>query len=214
VPAEVECARIVPVLEALAKRFAAVPLSVDTVHATTAEAALAAGACIVNDVTAGRHDPELLNVVARRSAGVVLSHSRGRLGHLASYDAADYGGDVTGAVLREIGDAMTAARAAGIALDAIVLDPGFGFSKTASQSLALLNQLDAVVALGRPVLVGVSRKRFLGEATGRPIEDRDRATAAACALAFDRGARLFRVHDAAAVRDALAVAEAVAGPTA
>jgi dihydropteroate synthase len=212
VSAEVECARIVPVLEALARRNTGVPLSVDTVHAATAEAALAAGACIVNDVTAGRHDPELLDVVARRNAGIVLSHSRGPLGQLASYAAAGYGGDVTGAVLRELGDAMTTARAAGISLDAIVLDPGFGFSKTAAQSLALLDQLDAVVALGRPVLVGVSRKRFLGEATGRPIEDRDRATAAACALAFDRGARLFRVHDAAAVRDALAVAEAVAGP--
>ncbi len=213
VSAEVECARIVPVLDALARRHAGVPLSVDTVHAATADAALDAGASIVNDVTAGRHDPELLKVVARRNAGVVLSHSRGPLGRVASYDAADYGGDVTQGVLRELGDAMTAALAAGIAAHAIVLDPGFGFSKTAAQSLALLDQLDALVALGRPVLVGVSRKRFLGEATGRSVEDRDRATAAACALAFDRGARLFRVHDPAAVRDALAVAEAVAGPT-
>jgi dihydropteroate synthase len=213
VSAEVECARIVPVLEALARHHADVPLSVDTVHATTAEAAIAAGACIVNDVTAGRHDPEILKVAATRKVGIVLSHSRGPLGQLASYDAADYGGDVTGGVVHELGVAMAAALAAGIAPDAIVLDPGFGFSKTALQSLALLDQLDAVVALGRPVLVGVSRKRFLGEATGRPIDDRDRATAAACALAFDRGARLFRVHDAAAVRDALALAQAVTGPT-
>lgn len=214
VSAAVECARIVPVLEALAERHPNVPLSVDTVHATTAAAAIAAGACIVNDVTAGRHDPSLLEVVAQRGTGVVLSHSRGPLGRLASYDAADYGGDVTGGVVRELHEALAVALAAGIAAEAVVLDPGFGFGKTALQSLALLNQLDAVVALGRPVLVGVSRKRFLGEATGRPIDDRDRATAAACALAFDRGARLFRVHDAAAVRDALAVAEAVTGPAA
>lgn len=212
VAAEIECGRIIPVLAALARRHANVPLSVDTVHAATATAAIEAGACIVNDVTAGRHDPSLLTVAAQHKTGVVLSHSRGPLARLASYDAADYGGDVTGDVVRELRDALGGALAAGIAADAIVLDPGFGFSKTAVQSLALLHQLDAVVALGRPVLVGVSRKRFLGEATGRPIDDRDRATAAACALAFERGARLFRVHDAAAVCDALAVAEAVTRP--
>jgi dihydropteroate synthase len=213
-PADVERGRVIPVFEALARDYPNVPLSVDTVHATTAAAAIAAGACIVNDVTAGRHDPSLLRIVAEQKAGVVLSHSRGPVGRLASYDAADYGGDVTGGVVRELQDALTVALAAGVPAEAIVLDPGFGFSKTASQSLALLNQLDAIVQLGRPVLVGVSRKRFLGEATGRPVCDRDRATAAACALAFERGARLFRVHDAAAVRDALAVAEAVIGPIA
>ena len=211
VPLEVELARVIPVLEALTAGFPAVPLSVDTVHAATAVAAMTAGACIVNDVTAGRHDPALLAVAARERAGLVLSHSRGPLARLASYDAAQYGGDVTGHVARELDAAMAGALAAGITREQIVLDPGFGFSKTAAQSLVLLNQLDAVTALGRPVLVGVSRKRFLGEATGRGIDDRERATAAACALAFERGARLFRVHDAAAVRDAIAVAEAVAG---
>lgn len=211
VPALVEHGRILPVLEALARRHPGLPLSVDTVHAHTAAAAIGAGAGIINDVTAGRHDPALLSVAARLQAGLVLSHSRGPLGELASYAAAEYDGDVTTGVVRELDEAMSAARAIGVADDHIVIDPGFGFAKTAAQNLTLLNQLDAVAALGAPVLVGVSRKRFLGESTGREIGDRDRATAAACALAYERGARLFRVHDPAAVRDALAVAQAVAG---
>ncbi|MES1259122.1 MAG: dihydropteroate synthase [Gemmatimonadota bacterium] len=211
VAAEVERARALPVIEALAKRYPELLLSIDTVHAATAEAAVSAGAAIINDVTAGRHDPALLDVAARTGAGLVLSHSRGALGQLASYDAAEYHCDVAGGVASELRAAISAAVAAGVADRQLVVDPGFGFSKTASQSLALLNHLDAIVALGRPVLVGVSRKRFLGEATGRALEDRDRATAAACALAYAHGARLFRVHDPAAVRDALAMAEAVAG---
>jgi dihydropteroate synthase len=211
VTVEIEQRRILAVLAAVAGRHPSLPLSVDTVHASTAEAAIGAGAAIINDVTAGRHDPALLGVAARHRAGVVLAHSRGPLGRLASYDRADYDGDVSSTVARELRAAIETAIAAGIAPDAIVVDPGFGFGKTAPQSLALLDQLDAIVALGHPVLVGVSRKRFLGEATGQPVEDRDRATAAACALAFERGARLFRVHAPAAVRDALAVAQAVRG---
>jgi dihydropteroate synthase len=100
---------------------------------------------------------------------------------------------------------------AGVEPDRIVVDPGLGFAKTPEQSLALLDQLGALRALGRPILVGPSRKRFLGEATGRAVGDRDRATAAACVLAWERGARLFRVHEPAAVRDALAVAAALDG---
>lgn len=204
-----ELERVIPVLRAIAERFPSLPLSVDTVRASTATAALDVGAAIVNDVTAGRHDPELLRVVAARGAGVVLSHSRGDLGGLASYAEAEYGGDVTDGVTRELGVAIAAALAAGVAASAIVVDPGFGFAKTPEQNFRLLSQLDAVVALGSPVLVGPSRKRFLGEATGRPIDDRERATAAVCALAYDRGARLFRLHDPAASRDALAIAAAL-----
>jgi dihydropteroate synthase len=210
-PVEEECARVVPVIAALMTKYPELPVSIDTMHAATAAAVLQAGAVIVNDVTAGRHDPELLGVAARHRAGMILSHSRGEAGRLASYDLADYGGDVATGVVGELLDAAGTATAAGVSHDAIVLDPGFGFSKTAEQSLALLQHLDAVVATGFPVLAGVSRKRFLGEATGRSVDDRDRATAAACALAYERGARLFRVHDPAAVRDALAVARAVIG---
>ncbi len=200
--------RVLPVITAISRRHPELPLSIDSVHGASAAAALDGGATIVNDVTAGRHDPSLLSVVARAGAGLVLSHSRGTLGTLASYDHADYGGDVTGSVVRELDAAREATREAGIDPATLVLDPGFGFGKTPDQNWTLLRQLDAVVQLGQPVLVGVSRKRFLGQATNRDVGDRDRATAAACALGWDRGARLFRVHDPAAVRDALAVARA------
>ena len=116
---------------------------------------------------------------------------------------------MAGGVTRELDVSRGTALAAGIAMEAIVLDPGFGFAKHPEQNIALLDQVAAVVALGSPVLIGASRKRFLGEVTGRPLEDRDRATAAACALSLDRGARLFRVHDPEGTRDALAVAEAL-----
>jgi dihydropteroate synthase len=203
-----ECRRVLPVIEAVARRHPSVPLSIDTVHGATARRAIDAGAVIINDVTMGRHDPDLLAVAAGSGAGLVLAHSRGPLERIASYDEADYDGDVTGAVTRELAGALAAVVRAGVATESVVLDPGFGFGKRPSQNFTLLMQLDAVVGLGRPVLAGLSRKRFLGAASGRPVDDRDRATAAACALAFDRGARLFRVHEPAAVRDALAVAAA------
>jgi dihydropteroate synthase len=133
-------------------------------------------------------------------------HSRGALLEIASYTHADYGGDVVGGVVAELRESLSAATAAGIDAEAIVLDPGLGFSKTAEQSLELFDQLAALQALGRPLLVGPSRKRFLGAVTGLPVEQRDLATAAACALAWERGARLFRVHAVAAAREALALA--------
>jgi dihydropteroate synthase len=207
-PAE-ELTRGLPVIEAIVREYPALVLSVDTVRSETARAALDAGVAIVNDVTAGRHDPALLAVAAANDAGVVLSHSRGALGRLASYDAAEYGADVVGVVAGEVAAAVANAGAAGVAADAIVIDPGFGFGKRPEQNFRLLAGLDAFVAMGKPVLVGVSRKRFLGEVTGRGLDDRDRATAAACALAYSRGARLFRVHNPEAVRDALKVAAAV-----
>jgi dihydropteroate synthase len=139
-------------------------------------------------------------------------HSRGDLLEISSYEHADYAGDVVGGVIAELGDSLSAARAAGIEADSIVLDPGLGFSKTVEQSVQLFDQLGALQALGRPVLVGPSRKRFLGAVTGLSVEERDRATAAACALAWERGARLFRVHAAAAAREGLALAMALDAP--
>jgi dihydropteroate synthase len=138
-------------------------------------------------------------------------HSRGGLLDIASYDHADYAGDVVGGVLAELRSSLSTAAEAGIEATAIVLDPGLGFSKTVEQSVALFDQLEALQALGRPVLVGPSRKRFLGAVTGLPVQERDRATAAACALAWERGARLFRVHAVAAAREALALAHALDG---
>jgi dihydropteroate synthase len=208
VAAEDERARVVPVIAAIVARHPDLPLAVDTVRAETARLALEAGASVINDVTAGRHDPAILTLAATTGAGIVLSHSRGALGALARYDLADYDGDVTSGVVRELAGARAAAHAAGVADERIVLDPGFGFAKTPEQNFALLDQLDAVVALGRPVLVGVSRKRFLAGVTADDLGALDRATAAACVLAHDRGARLFRVHDPATARDGLAVAAA------
>lgn len=209
VDAEEELRRVVPTIAAMVASFPSLVISVDTVHARTARAALDAGAAIVNDVTAGRHDPELLTATAGQQAGLVLSHSRGPLGTLADLtDDTELVADMPGLVVRELDAAREAAQRAGVDFSRMVLDPGFGFGKSAAQNWRLLDSLDTLVALGSPVLVGVSRKRFLGDATGQPVELRDAATAAACALAWDRGARVFRVHNPAAVRDALAVAHA------
>jgi dihydropteroate synthase len=211
VPVEVELARVLPVVEALVRRHPSLLLTIDTVKSEVARAALAAGAAAINDVSALRLDPDMGRVVTEAGAGLVLMHSRGSILELSSYAHATYG-DVVGEVIAELRAALAAASAAGVAPDATVLDPGFGFSKTAEQNILLFDQLDALQALGRPVLVGPSRKRFLGTATGQPLEARDRATATACALAWERGARLFRVHDAAAARDALTLAQALGGP--
>jgi dihydropteroate synthase len=211
VPAAEELRRVVPVIEALVRRNPDLVISVDTVKSEVARAALDAGAAIVNDVSAFRLDPAMAGVAAASGAGVILMHSRGGLLEIASYDHADYAGGVVGAVIAELRESLSAATAAGIEDDAIVLDPGLGFSKTAGQSVELFDQLGALQALGRPLLVGPSRKRFLGAVTGLPVEERDRATAAACALAWERGARLFRVHAVAAAREALALARALDG---
>ena len=211
VPAAEELRRVVPVIAALAGRHPGLAISVDTVKSEVAKAALDAGAAIVNDVTAFRLDPAMAGVAADSGAGVILMHSRGGLLEIASYEHADYRGDVVGAVIGELGESLSTATSAGIGADAIVLDPGLGFSKTVEQSVELFDQLGALQALGRPVLVGPSRKRFLGAVTGLPVEERDRATAAACALAWERGARLFRVHAVAAAREALALASALDG---
>ena len=211
VPAEEELRRVVPVIEALVRAYPTLLVSIDTVKAAVARAALEAGAAIVNDISALRLDPAMASTVATAGAGVILMHSRGSILEVSSYAHAEYGTDLVGQVLVELRSALQLAAAAGIAPEATVIDPGFGFSKTAEHNLQLLDQLPALEALGRPVLVGPSRKRFLGAATGLPVEERDRATATACALAYERGARLFRVHDVAAARDALALTQRVTG---
>jgi dihydropteroate synthase len=157
----------------------------------------------VNDVSGLAFDPKLSGLVAERGAGLIVMHMRGTpetMDGLARY------GDVAQDVARELKAALVLAEAAGIAPEQIVVDPGFGFAKTPDQNFRLLDELASIVGLGYPVLVGPSRKRFLGAATGQPVEDRDRATGVACALAWERGARLFRVHDVALAREALRVA--------
>jgi dihydropteroate synthase len=212
VPEAEELARVIPVIRAVVADHPDVVISIDTVKAVVARAALAEGASVINDVSAFRLDPAMAELAAATNAGVVLMHSRGTVTEIASYLHADYDGDVTGAVLRELRDALAGAMTRGVAPEAIVVDPGLGFSKTPEQSALVCDQLTALRALGRPILVGPSRKRFVGALAG--IEDarqRDRATAVVCALAWERGAQLFRVHDVAAAREALAVVRGVAG---
>ncbi|HVH68053.1 MAG TPA: dihydropteroate synthase [Gemmatimonadales bacterium] len=205
VPAEQEIGRVAPVIEQLARRGLG-PVSVDTRKAAVARAALAAGAAVVNDVSGLAFDPALARVVADGGAGMIVMHMRGTpdtMDSLAVYR------DVTVEVAAELGTAAARAEAGGVARPRIVVDPGFGFAKTPEQNFRLLDELATVAGLGYPVAVGPSRKRFLGAATGRPVEDRDRATAVACALAWERGARLFRIHDAGIAREALQVASAL-----
>jgi dihydropteroate synthase len=211
VSAEEELRRVIPVVDALVHRYPAVCLSLDTVKAEVAAAALDRGVVIVNDVSGFRLDAGMPGVVAGRRAGVILMHSRGTVADMATVDHSDYGADLVQSVLNELKVALDHAGAAGVSPDSIVVDPGLGFSKTPPQTLLLLDQVAALSSLGLPILVGPSRKRFLGVASGRPVEDRDRATAAACVMAFDRGVQLFRVHNVAMVREALAVAAAVRG---
>jgi dihydropteroate synthase len=211
VPEPEELSRVMPVLEALVKRHPGVPISVDTVKAGVARAAVEAGAAIVNDVSAFRLDPAMARTAAQAGAGVILMHSRGTVSTMARLDDAEYDPDVVTGVRAELGAAFDRALTAGVPAERIVLDPGFGFSKTAEQNLLLCDRLAALRSLGRPILVGPSRKRFLGSVTGRELGDRDVATAAACVVAYERGARLFRVHNVAMARDALSVAAAVGG---
>ncbi len=209
VPAAEEIARVVPVIGELARRGLG-PVSVDTRKAAVARAALAAGALVVNDVSGLSFDPELAAVAAAAGAGVIVMHMRGTpdtMDSLAVYR------HVAADVATELAQAAARAETAGVARERIVVDPGFGFAKTPEQNFRLLDELATVVAVGYPVAVGPSRKRFLGAATGRPVEDRDRATAVACALAWERGARLFRVHEAALANEALRVASATTSAT-
>jgi dihydropteroate synthase len=200
-----ELRRVLPVIEALVAEVG-LPVSVDTRRAAVAKAALAAGAEIVNDVSGLTHDPAMAGVVAEAGAGVVLMHMRGTPATMQRL--ADYR-DVVAEVVRELDDRRAVARAHGIADECIVLDPGLGFAKATEHNLALLAHLDRIAALGHPVLVGPSRKRFLGAVTGRALGERDGATAAVCALARVRGAALFRVHDVRPAREALDLADAV-----
>jgi dihydropteroate synthase len=210
VPLAEELDRVVPVVEALVREWPELPVSVDTVKADVARAALEAGAAVINDVSAFRLDAALAGVCARAGAGVVLMHSRGTVDRMAGYDLADYGDDPVGEMVAELRTAMSRARDGGVAEAAIVVDPGLGFSKRTAESVAAIRGLDRFLALGRPVLLGPSRKRFVGDlAGGLPAEDRLPGTIAACVAGLAAGARLFRVHDVAPVRGALAVAEAV-----
>jgi dihydropteroate synthase len=206
VPVAEEIARTRPLLEALAKELA-VPLSIDTRSAAVAEAALDAGARVVNDVSGLGHDPALAAVAARAGATLILGHLRGEPASMQREVA-------FGDVLAEVGDELTAAlaqaEAAGVPRERLVADPGLGFGKRLAHNLELLANVGALRArLGVPVLVGPSRKSFLGELTGDPVEARDLASAVACGIAVFAGADAVRVHDVAGARRAVAIAAAL-----
>jgi dihydropteroate synthase len=208
VSAEEEWRRLVPVLDGIARRLPAFPVTVDTVKSETARRALDAGAWAVNDVAGLRLDLRIADACAAHGAGLVLMHSRGTVTDMATYDHAVYA-SVGEEVVAELARAAEAAAARGVDRAAVVLDPGLGFSKTPDQSFAAVAALPGLARLGYPIMIGPSRKRMLGAVTGREVHDRDVATAVACAVGYVLGARLFRVHAPAVVREALAVAHAV-----
>jgi dihydropteroate synthase len=208
VSTEIELARVLPVVGALSAQ--GVVVSVDTMRSDVARAAVAAGAALVNDVSGGLSDPTILTAVAELGVPYVAMHWRGygdRMHENAVYD------DIVTDVRDELAARVGAAVEAGVALDAIVVDPGLGFAKDAGHNWALLHHLDALTSLGRPVLVGASRKRFLGsllavDGEQRPMDERDHATDAVSSLAAAAGAWCVRVHDVRGSRDAVEVAAA------
>ncbi|NUM44333.1 MAG: dihydropteroate synthase [Anaerolineales bacterium] len=205
VSADEEGQRVIPVVRALAEAFPGFPISIDTYKAAVAAAALDAGARIVNDVWGLRADPEMGAVVARYGVPVILMHNRSKPAN-AEVEAR-LGGRYVGVqyenlledVKRELLVSVALAHAAGIADEQIILDPGIGFGKTVPQNLELLNRLDEIKALGYPVLLGPSRKSFIGYTLDLPPDQRVEGTAATIAIGIARGADIVRVHDVEAM---------------
>jgi dihydropteroate synthase len=205
-PLVVEIDRTAPVVEALAKRFA-VEISIDTRKAAVAEAALGAGARVVNDVSGLGFDAALAGIAAVAGASLIVGHLRGTPETMQRNPHFE---DVLGEVATELGVSLATARAAGVPDERLAVDPGIGFGKRLEDNLALLANVGRLgETLGLPVLVGPSRKQFLGSLTGDPVECRDAATAVACAVAIFAGADAVRVHDVAGAVRAAAVASAL-----
>ncbi|HEX6204256.1 MAG TPA: dihydropteroate synthase [Solirubrobacterales bacterium] len=206
VPGEEELRRVVPVIEGLAAGES--QISIDTSKATVAAAALDAGAAIVNDVTALRGDGEMAALCAERGVTVVLMHMRGRPRTMQDDPRYD---DVVAEVKAFLAERLEAATAAGIAEERVWLDPGIGFGKTAAHNMELLRRLGELRDLGRPLVIGTSRKSFIGRVDGSAAGERLGGTIASSVLAAAEGAEVLRVHDVAEVRQALTVASAILG---
>jgi len=200
VSAEEELERVVPVIEALVADGYPLPISIDTYKGVVAEAALRAGASIVNDVWGGIKDPTLLEAAASRRAPVVLTHNR---------ETMNYGANFVEDVLSDLKAMARAARAAGVPDDRIVLDPGIGFAKTREHNLLLMNRLDRIASLGYPVLLGTSRKRFIRETLDAGPDDVVEGTIATTVLGIHQGVSIVRVHDVRANAKAAKLADAV-----
>ena len=201
--------RAIPVVTAVAKSVG-VPISIDTSKAAVARAALDAGAVLVNDVTALRGDPSMVDVVARTGAGIILMHMNGTPRTMQQAPRYE---DVVGEISDFFEERIRFAMAQGIARRQIILDPGIGFGKLLVHNLTLLAQLQRFVQYECPLLVGVSQKAFLGQLVNRPVQERQWATAAAVAMAVDRGAGILRVHDVRAMKDVVQVAAAISQQT-
>ncbi len=208
VEADEESRRVVPVIEALVAAGVQAQISVDTMKAEVAERALAAGATLVNDVTALRAAPQIAELTAAAGAQLCLMHMQNPPNQPP---APPRYADIVSEVKSFLLERMAFAVAHGVPEEKIILDPGFGggsFGKDVAQNLELLRRLPELVAIGRPILVGTSRKGFLGELTGRPVDQRLAATIATNVIAYEHGARIFRVHDVAPLCDALTVTAA------
>ncbi|MGA2587375.1 MAG: dihydropteroate synthase [Candidatus Aminicenantales bacterium] len=205
VPADEERRRIVPVVAGLRKRTKAL-ISIDTSKLEVAEAALDAGADIINDINAFSLDPRILDLAARKDAGFILMHMKGTP---KTMQARPSYGNVIQEIRAFLADKIEIARAYGLAGENIIIDPGIGFGKRLEDNLVLLNGLDAFAGLGRPILVGVSRKSFIGKILDAPPQERLEGTIAAAIVSVVRGAHILRVHDIDAVKRAVLVAEAI-----
>ncbi len=202
---EDELRRVVPAIEIATARYH-VPISIDTAKSSVARAALDAGAEIINDISGLRFDPEIANLAGESGAGLVLMHIRGEP---RTMQQRIHYHDLMGEIRAELRESTERALAAGCRRDQLVVDPGIGFGKTAEHNLTIINELGQVRELGFPVLIGPSRKSFIGKMLGLEVEDRLEGTIAACIVALLRGARIFRVHDVVEVRRALEMAEAI-----
>ncbi|MGO9904175.1 MAG: dihydropteroate synthase [Solirubrobacteraceae bacterium] len=205
VPEDEELRRVIPVIEGLIAAGCRARISIDTSKRGVAARALEAGATLVNDVTALRGDPGMAGVIAAADADCCLTHMLGDPRTMQDDPRYD---DVVGDIKAFLAERMAFAVESGIALERILIDPGIGFGKTVAHNLELLARLREFLDLGRPLLIGTSRKSFLGQLTGREVDDRVAATIATQVLAYERGARIFRVHDVGPVRDALTVTAA------
>jgi dihydropteroate synthase len=205
VPLDVELARAMPVIESL-HRHSNVLISIDTSNAEVARQAIAAGANIVNDITAFRDDPAMIDVVRSCDVGIVIMHMQGtpKTTHIAPPHA-----DVVVEVRTFLAERVAWLVAQGGSGDRIAVDPGIGFGKTAEHNLLLIRELNTLAGLGRPVCLGHSRKRFIGKILNRPVDERLIGTVAVAIAGYQRGANILRVHDVAAVRDAIAMVRAI-----
>ena len=211
---EEELSRVIPVIERLSKEVK-IPLSIDTYKAGVARQAIAQGAHVINDVWGGRMEPEILHAAAERDTPIILMHNRSRPKDAAQeerlggrYVGVEYA-DLIGDIKKELQELADSALAAGVRKENIIIDPGIGFGKTTEQNLEIVNRLDEFKSLGFPLLVGPSRKSFLGYTLDLPPEERLEGTLAAVALCIQKGADIVRVHDVRASKRVAALSDAV-----